>query len=58
MSVIYFLLSLSVIMGTLFLLAFLWNLRSGQYEDDYTPSIRMLFEDKKPSNPDNFSSKT
>ena len=28
-----------------FLVAFLWSARSGQYDDDYTPSVRMLFED-------------
>jgi cbb3-type cytochrome oxidase maturation protein len=27
-----------------FLIAFLWNVFSGQYDDDYTPSIRMLFD--------------
>ena len=37
--------SLSIAVG--FLILFIWNVRSGQYEDTYTPSIRMLFEDKK-----------
>jgi cbb3-type cytochrome oxidase maturation protein len=32
-----------------FLIAFLWSVKSGQYEDDYTPSIRMLFDDQKPT---------
>jgi len=34
-----------------FLAAFLWSVKSGQYDDDYTPSIRMLFDDaeEKPS---------
>jgi len=35
--------SLSVALG--FLVAFFWSVKSGQYEDDYTPSIRMLFDD-------------
>ena len=30
-----------------FLGAFLWASRSGQYDDDYTPAVRMLFEDGK-----------
>jgi cbb3-type cytochrome oxidase maturation protein len=30
-----------------FLGAFLWAIKNGQYEDDYTPSVRMLFEDSK-----------
>jgi cbb3-type cytochrome oxidase maturation protein len=45
MVVIYILLGISVLVASIFLLAFLWNLRSGQYEDDYTPAIRVLFED-------------
>ena len=30
-----------------FLAAFLWAVKSGQYKDTYTPSVRMLFDDKK-----------
>jgi cbb3-type cytochrome oxidase maturation protein len=30
-----------------FLVAFLWSVKSGQYSDTYTPSVRMLFEDEK-----------
>jgi len=29
-----------------FLAAFLWAVRSGQYDDSYTPSVRILFEDE------------
>ena len=29
-----------------FLLAFLWSVKSGQMDDDYTPSVRMLFDDE------------
>lgn len=46
MSVIYFLLTLSLIVATIFLSVFIWSLKSGQYDDDSTPAIRMLFEDK------------
>jgi len=28
-----------------FLGAFIWAVRNGQYDDDYTPSVRMLFDD-------------
>ena len=38
--------SLFVAIG--FLIAFLWSVKSGQYSDTYTPSVRMLFEDEKP----------
>ena len=27
-----------------FLIAFIWSVKNGQYDDDYTPSVRMLFE--------------
>jgi cbb3-type cytochrome oxidase maturation protein len=37
--------SLFVAIG--FLIAFLWSVKSGQYSDTYTPSVRMLFEDEK-----------
>ncbi|MUU78195.1 cbb3-type cytochrome oxidase assembly protein CcoS [Winogradskyella endarachnes] len=46
MSVIYILLSVSVVVGVTFLVIFLLAVRSGQYDDDYTPSVRMLFEDE------------
>ena len=29
-----------------FLAAFLWSVKNGQMDDDYTPSIRMLFDDE------------
>ncbi|MCU0355010.1 MAG: cbb3-type cytochrome oxidase assembly protein CcoS [Cytophagales bacterium] len=45
MSIIYILLTISLIMASIFLGIFIWNLRQGQFDDDYTPSIRMLFED-------------
>ncbi len=46
MSVIYLLISISIIVAGCFLTAFVRAVRSGQYEDDYTPSVRMLFEDE------------
>jgi cbb3-type cytochrome oxidase maturation protein len=49
MSVMFILISASLIIALGFLVAFIWSVRSGQYEDDYTPSVRMLFEDAKPS---------
>ncbi|HMU44007.1 MAG TPA: cbb3-type cytochrome oxidase assembly protein CcoS [Ignavibacteriaceae bacterium] len=32
---------------------FLWAVKSGQYNDTYTPSIRMLFEDRNKNKSDN-----
>jgi cbb3-type cytochrome oxidase maturation protein len=51
MSVIYILITISIIVAVFFLYAFIKAVRSGQYDDDYTPSVRMLFDDeiKKPN---------
>ncbi|WP_435313205.1 cbb3-type cytochrome oxidase assembly protein CcoS [Cellulophaga fucicola] len=46
MSVIYVLLSISIIVALFFFVAFIVSVRSGQYDDSYTPSVRMLFEDE------------
>ncbi|MCB0664300.1 MAG: cbb3-type cytochrome oxidase assembly protein CcoS [Saprospiraceae bacterium] len=46
MSIIFLLILVSLVVAVLFLVAFFWAVRSGQYDDDYTPSIRMLFDDK------------
>lgn len=46
MSVIYGLLAISVIVAVIFLVVFILSVRSGQYDDSYTPSVRMLFEDE------------
>ena len=46
MSVILLLIGASLFVALLFLGAFVWSIRSGQYEDDYTPSVRMLFDTK------------
>ncbi len=49
MSVIIILLVASISVAALFLGAFLWGVKSGQFEDDYSPSSRILFDDKPPS---------
>jgi cbb3-type cytochrome oxidase maturation protein len=46
MSVIYILLSISIIVAIVFFVAFIYAVKSGQYDDSYTPSVRMLFEDE------------
>lgn len=58
MIVIFLLIPLSVLIAAGFLAAFIWAVRSGQYEDTCTPSMRLLMEDEsrakgsKRSNPD------
>ena len=48
MSVIYILISVSFLVAIAFLGAFIWSIKSGQYDDDYSPSVRMLKDDTKP----------
>ena len=44
LSVFIILIFFSILVAGGFLAAFIWSVRSGQYDDDYTPSVRMLFE--------------
>ncbi|WP_158975446.1 cbb3-type cytochrome oxidase assembly protein CcoS [Cellulophaga sp. L1A9] len=46
MSVIYILLAISISIAIVFFIAFIVSVKSGQYDDSYTPSVRMLFEDE------------
>lgn len=46
MSVLIILILVSLAVAIGFLVAFIWSVRAGQYDDDYTPSVRMLFDDK------------
>ncbi|MFI0428110.1 cbb3-type cytochrome oxidase assembly protein CcoS [Mariniflexile sp. HMF6888] len=46
MSVIYVLLTISIIVAVSFFIAFIVAIRNGQFDDSYTPSVRMLFEDE------------
>ena len=50
MGVIFLLIGISLIVAGGFLAAFFWAVRSGQYDDEYTPSVRILWDDKKPEN--------
>lgn len=45
MSVIIILIAASLIIALGFLAAFIWSVKNGQYDDDYTPSVRILFDD-------------
>jgi cbb3-type cytochrome oxidase maturation protein len=45
MSVIWILVGFSIAVAAGFLVAFIWAVRSGQYDDKYTPSVRILFEE-------------
>lgn len=55
MTVIIILIVFSVLVAGGFLVAFFWAVRSGQYDDTYSPSVRMLFDDKKSKSEKNHS---
>jgi cbb3-type cytochrome oxidase maturation protein len=48
MSVIVVLIGFSIIVASGFLIAFLWAVKSGQYDDDVSPSIRILYDNDEP----------
>jgi cbb3-type cytochrome oxidase maturation protein len=51
-SALFLLIGISILVAGSFLTAFLWSVKNGQYDDDYTPSVRMLFDDElKPETP-------
>ena len=63
MNIIYMLLGISVAVALIFFVAFIVSVKKGQYDDVYTPSVRMLFEDElvKPNqvkNPSNSKEKS
>ena len=49
MGIILLLITISITIALVFLGIFVWVLRTGQYDDTYTPSVRMLFENEKPA---------
>ena len=50
MGIIYLMLIVSLVIALFFLFSFLWATKNGQYDDDYTPSVRMLFDDEETPN--------
>ncbi len=46
MGVIYVLITISIIVAVMFFIAFVIAVKRGQYDDSYTPSVRMLFDDE------------
>lgn len=47
MLIIILLIAISLTIAILFLVAFIWSMKSGQFDDTYGPSVRMLFDDKR-----------
>ena len=49
MYVMFILIGFSLLVALTFLIVFIWAVRTGQFEDHYTPSVRVLFDDEKES---------
>lgn len=48
MNIFYLLIGVSLFAALIFLGAFIWAVKNGQFDDSKTPSIRILFDDEKP----------
>jgi cbb3-type cytochrome oxidase maturation protein len=52
MNVIIFLLAVSLTVALSFLGAYIWSVKTGQFDDDYSPAQRIFFDDNtKNENP-------
>lgn len=51
MSAFYIMIGVSLVIALGFLAAFIWSVQKGHYEDEYTPSIRILLDDTKVAEP-------
>ncbi len=47
MNILYLLIGVSLLAALVFLVLFIWAVRTGQYDDNHTPAIRILFEDEE-----------
>jgi cbb3-type cytochrome oxidase maturation protein len=48
MAALYILIIVSFLVALGFLIAFIWSIRSGQYDDDYSPGVRILKDQHQP----------
>jgi cbb3-type cytochrome oxidase maturation protein len=46
MGMIYIMLTVSLLIALFFLVSFFWATKTGQFDDDYAPSVRILFDDE------------
>lgn len=48
MTILFVLITASSLVAGTFLIAFIWSVKTGQFDDSYTPSVRALFDDTPP----------
>lgn len=58
MNIFYLLIGASLVVALIFLAAFIWAVRSGQYDDNETPPYRILFDDDSVEEDENNDEKT
>ena len=46
MNIIFMLIIASLFIAVIFFILFVKSVKTGQYDDVYTPSVRMLFDDE------------
>lgn len=49
MGIIIYLVIAALMVAVGFLIAFFWATKDGQFDDTYTPSVRILFDNEKPA---------
>lgn len=49
MNIFYLLIGVSLFAALIFLGAFIWAVKNGQFDDNETPSMRILFDDEPPA---------
>lgn len=52
MNIFYLLIGVSLFAALIFLAAFIWAVRTGQFDDNETPPMRILFDDEPPTTDD------
>jgi cbb3-type cytochrome oxidase maturation protein len=53
MGAFYIMITISLIIAVGFLSAFMWSVKKGHFDDDYTPSVRILLDDTTTEEPTN-----
>jgi cbb3-type cytochrome oxidase maturation protein len=57
-NVIFILIAVSLLVAIGFLVSFIWSIKAGQFDDEYTPSVRILFDDETNVIEDGLNSKS
>lgn len=47
MEIMYVMLLVSLFLALIFFVSFIWANKSGQYDDDVTPGMRILYDDEE-----------